>query len=181
MASSSGKRTASRLDGWGADWKTESRRWKDDWRANRRAARESWREEKRRSRELWHTQHDEWHGHRHGVGAVILGIIIAVLWIVFILSVISFLSYGMVFGYAIGAGHPLWVTLLFLLLIFWLVSLPFKMMIHSGHPSYGHHHSFGDGIWTLILLVLLFYLGSMLFPSVHNAWVHVVTYLQTVR
>ena len=61
----------------------------------------------------------------------LIGLIIAALWIVFIFTVWSFLAHGMIFGYAIGAGHPLWVTLLVMALIFWLILLPFKAVMWS--------------------------------------------------
>jgi hypothetical protein len=100
-----------------------------------------------------------------------------VLWVIFVLAVISFLAHGVVFGYAIGMGHPIWVTLLFLFLVFWLISLPFKAMAWHHHRHF--HHD--GGIWTLLSLVLLFYVASLLFPPVHTAWETTVTYLQRVR
>ena len=116
--------------------------------------------------------------HGNGIAAAVAGIILTVLWIIFLVAVWSFLAHGMVFGHVIGAGHPLWMTLLFMALIFWLITLPFQW--HGGWCGHGHHHH-GGGIWSLLGLILLFYVASLLFPQVHAAWEHVITYLQTVR
>jgi len=170
-----------KIDGWTSDWKDENNHSKDDWRANRRAARAAWREERRRNREMWRAERGTCHG--SGAGAIIGGIFMAILWIVFLVAVVSFLAHGIIFGHVVGVGHPIWVTLLFLLLVFWLISLPFKAMMCVSRFGHHHHHhgGVGDVVWTLACLILLFYVASLLFPPVHGAWEHVITYLQTVR
>ncbi|MDR3582655.1 MAG: PspC domain-containing protein, partial [Candidatus Pacebacteria bacterium] len=158
-----------------AEWKQKARAWRQEARAKRRAWRDEWRTEQRERH--FHEWHD---GHHHSVaGMVVGGIIYAILAVAFVLAVISFLMHGVVFGYALGAGHPIWVTLLFLFLVFWIVSLPFKAMSRHCHSHPYHHH--GGGVWSLLSLVLLFYVASLLFPPVHTAWETVVTYLQRVR
>lgn len=152
-------------------WKEKARAWKYEARAKRRAWKDAWRMEQ-------HERHWDERRNCHGCGgggAIIGGIISAILWVIFVLAVVSFFVHGAIFGYAIGIGHPIWVTLLFLFLVFWLISLPFKAM------SCRHHHHHGGGVWTLLSLILLFYVASLLFPPVHTAWEHVITYLQTKR
>lgn len=158
------------------EWKQKMRDWKYEARARRHAWRDEWRKERHERRcGDWHDEHGHCHG---GAAAIVGGIISAVLWIVFLFAAWTFLVHGMVFGYAIGTGHPIWVTLVFLFLVFWLVSLPFKAM---GWRHYRHRHCGGGGIWPLFSLILLFYVASLLFPPVHTAWEHVVAYLQTKR
>jgi len=163
-----------KMDSWKNDWKSEGEKWKSEWKQNRHAAHRAWREERRREREAWRVAHR----HETAFGAIFGGIVIAILWILFLVAVATFLMHGVVFGHVVGVGHPLWVTLLFIALAFWLVSLPFRAMMWSAHPW--HHHHDG-GIWTLVGFVLLFYVASLLFPAVHGWWEHVVAYLQTIR
>jgi phage shock protein PspC (stress-responsive transcriptional regulator) len=148
-----------------AEWKQKMRDWKYEARAKRRAWKDEWRTEERNG------------GYDGGAAAIVGGITSAILWVVFVLAVISFLVRGTIFGVAVGIGHPLWVTLLFLLLIFWIISLPFKAIGWRHH----HHYHHGSGIWTLLSLILLFYVASILFPPVHGAWNTVITYLQRMR
>jgi phage shock protein PspC (stress-responsive transcriptional regulator) len=151
------------------EWKQKVCDWKHEARAQRRIWRDEWRKER------YDRRCDGWHD-RHGAGGIIGGVISTLLFIIFLVAAYSFLAHGLVFGHAIGAGHPIWVTLVFLFLLFWLISLPFKAM-----GWHHHRHCHGGGIWTLASLILLFYVASLLFPSVHGAWEHVIAYLQTKR
>lgn len=150
------------------------------WKQEMKAKKHAWKDERRKERFERHADwHDEWHGNH--VGAIIGGIITAALWIAFIYVVWSFLAYGTIFGHMVGAGHPLWVTLLFLSLIFWIILLPFRAIMRHSHHGHGHCHHHDGGLWGLLVLILLFYVASLLFPPVHTAWEHVLAYLQTVR
>jgi phage shock protein PspC (stress-responsive transcriptional regulator) len=155
-------------------WKAKARAWKYEARTKRKAWKNEWRTEQHQK--YWNTYYDDDSHHHGGANAIVGGIFSAILWVIFVLAVITFLIHGTILGYAIGVGHPIWVTLLFLCLVFWLLSLPFKAMSWRYH-----HHHHGGGIWTLLSLILLFYVASLLFPPVHGAWEHVVAYLQTVR
>ncbi len=186
-------------------WKQDMKDWKRELKEKLRSERHARHAERYASRHGWQNQswqnqpwqNRSWQDESVGGGIIffrlLIGLIIAALWIAFIFAVWSFLAHGMILGHAIGGGHPLWVTLLFMMLIFWLILLPFKAAMWSmryrnygsngWHGSCGHHHGGGfvGEIWTLAVLILLFYVASLIFPQVHGAWEHVIAYLQTVR
>ena len=154
-----------------AEWRQKKDEWKREWHERHHAWKREWREEHRRHREMAHG-YGRCSG---GFAAVFAGIVIALITLFWVLAIWSFLMTGVVFGFVVGVGHPLWVTLLFLTLIYFLLTWPFRMLAGRGRRC------FGGGIFTLLFLILFFYLAGLLFPAVHTWWVSAVNYLQTVR
>ena len=177
------------------DWKQQLKeRMKRDRDARRAAAREArhgWRNQPWQNQAwqngLWQKDPDATAGLM--VFRFIIGIVIAALWIAFIYAVWTFLASGMIFGHVVGLGHPLWVTLLVMSLIFWIILIPFKAMMWSSgwhhsrsYDSCGHRRGdFAGELWTLAVLIALFYLASLFFPQVHGVWENAIVYLKTVR
>ncbi len=165
------------------EWKQKMRAWKYEMRAKRHA----WRKERRRDRDM---RREEARAEHRGCGAcgwfgALVGTIVSVaLFVLFVIALWSLVFHGTVFGHALGVGHPLWVSIVFIIALFWLVSLPFRHLIHNAHcysrnGYYYHHHE--SGFLTLILLILFIYTTIALFPAVHDAWNSLIAYLQAVR
>jgi phage shock protein PspC (stress-responsive transcriptional regulator) len=170
-------------------WKQDMKEWKHQWKADMRHERDAWRSSARHGWKNKPWQNQSFQDNPTSAGIMLLrfliGLIVAVLWIAFIFAIWSFLAHGIVFGYAIGAGHPIWVTLLAMALIFWIILMPFKAMMWSARWRGGGWDRggwrLGGELWTAASIILLFYILSLFFPQVHGAWEHVITYLQMAR
>lgn len=147
------------------EWKKRMHDWKREWRRE-------WRKERMEKRRESMARHNRCGG--NGAGRAFGGIMIAALTVLWIMAIWSFVTTGFVFGYMIGIGQPMWVTLAFVTLLYAVLSAPFKFI--------GGRHCRGGGIFsTLIVLALLFYVANLLFPPVHVWWDTAIAYLQTVR
>ena len=74
-----------------------------------------------------------------GVFLPIAAIVGAVLFVVWILALVSLVTQQTVFGWALPHGMPLWVGILVLVMVYFAVSAPLKMMRHGGHQAGGYH------------------------------------------
>ena len=163
------------------EWERNAHQWKQEWREKRRAWREEWRAKQRAERDAWREQH---HHPVDGAG-VVFGIVISiVLCIVFVAALGSLIFHGAVFGYPLGAGHPFWISLAFVIALFYLIALPFRHLIHNercnAHDEHCHRHG-GSGFFALLFLILFVYTAVTLFPPVRDAWNSLIAYLQAIR
>jgi phage shock protein PspC (stress-responsive transcriptional regulator) len=160
------------------EWKQRMRAWKHEVRFNRRAWRAEWRKERQ-------MQRAEQYGHcGGGFGAVVGTIITLVLAVILVSTLWSLVFHGMVFGHPFGIGHPLWVSIVFLLAAFSLVSFPFRHITpgtNCGGCGERHCRRHGGSLCFLVFLALFIYTSIILFPAVHELWGSLVTYLQAVR
>lgn len=163
------------------EWKQHMREWRHEWRNEWREKRRAWREWRKEQRAEQRAERSPCAG--AGIAARIVGgLITAVIIIIWIVVLAVFLAHGMLFGHPFGVGHPLWVSLLFLIAALYLVTFPFRLLAHHSchYGPYGHHYH-GGGLGFLILLAVLIYTSVLLFPSVHTWWSSVIAYLQSVR
>lgn len=107
------------------------------------------------------------------IAVPVLRILSALVTLAFLLSVISLLATGSVFGILPPAGIPVWGGLIILVLVFQVVALPLKVMRHSLYysaryePAYvGWVHFWNTAVWLGFLALLLW------FASRHSAQVH---------
>src|SRR5512146_1525509 len=157
-----------------------SRAARAQWKAEWRQARAEWRQEWRRSRAQWRAY--RWAGvppgpippvapsHTpplaHFITGLIwaaLGIVAAVVTVVWLLALFSLITTGAVFGW-IPLQLPLWVVVLGLFLVYQAVVWPLRAVRHAMMPRfYGYPypwHSFWDGlVGLLILIVVAWYLS----------------------
>ncbi len=170
---------------WKARLRAKKREWKNEWRERRHAWREEWHAEHDARRAEWHAERDarraEWRGcHDHGGLARVIGVTVSiVLLVLFLVAFWSLIFHGVVFGHPLGAGHPLWISILFLIAIFWLASLPFRHLHGDSYYYYHHHH--GSGLFILIMLAVFIWTSVILFPPVRDAWNSLVAYLSAIR
>lgn len=155
----------------------DRREWRE-WRRTMRDQRRAWRDEWRAETWEWRCGNDARCPRSVGFAEAFGGIAIAALTVLWIVAVWSFLTTGLVLGLAIGAGYPLWLTLLFVTLVYLALVSPFKAMTCR---RFSHHHHHGGFLSTLIFLIVLFYVASLLVPAVHGWWNAAVAYLQTIR
>lgn len=161
-----------RMHAWRDEWHAKRRAWRDERRKQRQMTRAEWRAERRE-----HDSHDR--GCHGGGFGTLIGVIITVALTIFcVIALWSLIFHGVVFGHALGAGHALWVPLLFLISVFYIVSFPFRHLIHNEHHCHRHD---GNGFFVILFLVLFVYTAIVLFPPVRDVWNSLIMYLQSVR
>jgi len=91
-------------------------------------------------------------------------------------AVYSLVTTGAVFGVALPAGIPVWIGVVFLIVLYHFLTWPLKAMLHSyyytGTPPYGACRAVAgplDGLVWLGFIVVLVWLGDHYVPQVHEA------------
>lgn len=148
-----------------------------------RAARHRARAERHRERDERRRARYESHGLARGGAArffsVLIALFIAAAGIAWIASITVFVTHGIIFGYAFGAGQPVWVSLLFITCIYAII-VSFLKAIRSEVRDVRT----GDevvGAVAIIAIVLLAYTSIRLFPEVHAYWNAATAYLRSVK
>ena len=105
-----------------------------------------------------------------GVFLPIAAIIGAVLFVVWILALLSLVTQQTVFGWALPHGMPLWVGILILALLYFAISTPLKMVRHGGHQAAGHHPGWAalHGLMWIGCTVLFFWVAYTFLPGVRE-------------
>ncbi len=124
--------------------------------------------------ENYWSQHPHYHA---GIGLVLpfVSLLRALVMFVWIFALISFLTTGAIFGLALPAGLPWWVTLLAFLVAYNLVIWPLRAIRHSyKYGFYGPRHppvflGLWDAIVWLGFLALLVWLADRYVPQAHEA------------
>jgi phage shock protein C len=99
--------------------------------------------------------------------AAIIGAIVFVGWI---LAMISLVTQHSIFGWGLPHGVPLWVGIIALVAIYAMVSAPLKMVRNGGHQAAGYHpawRALHSVIWICAVLLLLWCAYTFL-PGVHE-------------
>ncbi|HEX4104381.1 MAG TPA: PspC domain-containing protein [Candidatus Paceibacterota bacterium] len=196
------------------EWKERMKSWKKEqravWREERDAAREKAREERRKAHMEWRAgrhgwQNEPWEnrpwqnrpwqggswqnepGFTAGSGffRFLMGLVIAALFVFCVMAIWSILHAGTFFGLTIAVGHSGWVAIVFVCALFYVLMLPFKVLMKNARPwHWGRYSFFNDLMQSLFFafaLYLVVLLGRELFPPVNAAYGMVVQYLQSVR
>lgn len=109
----------------------------------------------------------------YGFFAVIISLVLLAAGIVWAIGLAQVIAHGTFFGYALGAGQPLWVSIVFLCAAFYVVSLPFRLLLERawGHVRYRSAWSeFSHVLVFLAVCAVLIYTGRELFPQVNEIW-----------
>jgi phage shock protein PspC (stress-responsive transcriptional regulator) len=99
--------------------------------------------------------------------AAIIGAIVFVGWI---LAMISLVTQHSIFGWGLPHGVPLWVGIIALVAIYAMISAPLKMVRNGGHQAAGYHpawRALHSVIWICAVL-LLFWCAYTFLPGVHE-------------
>jgi phage shock protein PspC (stress-responsive transcriptional regulator) len=151
----------------------KDRQWRREWRRQQRQWHKQW---AHMNEQMRHTtaQAAPYMSHTAraitGIFLPIAAIIGAVLFVGWILALISLVTQHTVFGWALPHGMPLWVGILLLVMIYIAISAPLKMIRHGGHQAAGHHPGWGalHGLMWIGFTALFFWLAYTFFPGVHE-------------
>jgi phage shock protein PspC (stress-responsive transcriptional regulator) len=156
--------------------------------------RRHWRQQRREWRRRWH-ENAYWWGHNlqrnvHQVsthtgyvGQVLAGLLIpllaigsALVFLIWILAMISLATSGLIFGWTIPGSLPLWLSMLILLLLYGAIAQPLRharraIYFHTGGYNYSWFAAW-DGILSLGILLLACWLGYTHLPQVHDFFQH---------
>ncbi len=147
-----------------------------------------WRREWRRQQRQWHRQWTHMNEQMRNVTAQamphmshtaraitgifmpIAAIVGAVLFVAWVLALVSLIAQQTVFGWALPHGMPLWVGILVLALLYFAISTPLKMIRHGGQQAAGYHPGWAalHGLMWLGFTVLFFWIAYTVFPGVHE-------------
>ncbi len=184
-------------DAW-RKWKDEMKQWKHEWKADMHRERARRREEMRTYRHGWQNhpwKNQSWQNRpwrddqatRSGMGffRFLMGLILAALFLLWAYALWTIFKYGTIFGFAVVASHPLWMSIVFVCALFYALAIPFRMLMRGARPEEWQHYSaFNDvveSLFFILALYLLVYLGRDLFPSVNVAYQMVVTWVRGLR
>jgi phage shock protein PspC (stress-responsive transcriptional regulator) len=89
-------------------------------------------------------------------------------------AVISLVSDGNVFGFLLPAGIPVWIGVIFLIVVYHFLSLPLRgwrhaCRVHAGYGYRSHPGGFFDAVIGLGFLVMIVWLADHYIPPVHAA------------
>jgi phage shock protein PspC (stress-responsive transcriptional regulator) len=152
---------------WKRKFKQEMRGWRRDFH----------REMDRGAREMHQNWHQYWSQHWHPapgawVAVPVLTLLCVLIALAGVVSVISLLTTGAVFGIMLPSGIPLWLGVILLIIAFQFVAWPVRAMRHAFRfgcgPGYGGPvaHMWGLFFWLGILALTAWYMNG------HNAEVH---------
>jgi phage shock protein PspC (stress-responsive transcriptional regulator) len=157
---------------WKRKFKREMRGWKYNFQREMHQNAHQWQQN-------W-SQH--WGQHPHPRAWIGLGFTLMVLkWVKLlcfcfgIYAVYSLVTKGSVFGVLLPAGIPVWIGVVFLIVLYHFVTWPIKAMqygcYYPGTPRWGYGPMSGplDGLVWLGFIVVLVWLGDHYVPQVHEA------------
>jgi len=164
-------------DAW-KKWKHEMRQWKHEWRNDMRRERAKWRSEWRE--QIWQYPAVET---GRGFFRFIMGLILAAIFVFWVVSLWTILTHGTFLGFAtVTAGHPLWLSLIFVCALCYIIALPFKLLSRNARPwkvrPYNLFIDIVESLFFIFVIYLLIYTAGQLFPAVHEALGIIATQFQ---
>ena len=138
--------------------KSTSRRWQREMRERRREWRRQWREGARTRRSWGPAMASSTAPQWAGLMLPIFSLGNLALFIVLIMTILSVVSTGAVFGLPLPAGMPMWAALLILVVLFQFVAAPIRAARRASHIR----------LWTSVCLVR--HLGRALRHGNYRAW-----------
>jgi hypothetical protein len=151
----------------------KDRHWRREWRRQQRQWHKQWLHMNEQMRHATSQAAPYMSNTARAIGGIFLpiaAIVGAVLFVGWILALVSLITQHTVFGWGLPHGMPLWVGILVLALIYFAISTPLKMIRHGGHQAAGHHPGWGalHGLMWIGFTVLFFWLAYTFFPGVHE-------------
>jgi phage shock protein PspC (stress-responsive transcriptional regulator) len=167
-------RAKKNFEQFGADY-----RWRREWRRQQRHWNRQWHQMSEQVRQATANVAPQMSHTARAITGIFLpiaAIIGAVLFVGWILALISLVTQHTVFGWGLPHGMPLWVGILILVMLYVAISAPLKMVRHGGHQAAGYHpgwHAFHALIW-LGFTALFFWLAYTFFPGVRELVDHLM-------
>lgn len=164
--------------------------------------RRHWRQQRREWRRHWH-ENAYWWGHnmqRHaqewasrtgyagrvfaGVTIPVLAILSAVLFMAWLVALVSLATTGAIFGWTVVGSIPLWVAIVLLIIVYNVVASPLR---HARRTAYFATGGFNypwfaawDGVLWIGFLVLVGWLSYRYVPGFHDFMQHLPEHLSTM-
>ena len=163
----------------GKHWRQQWRQQQRQWRQQHRQWRAQWRETSRRQRWNWWTppplpRPNVAYGAQVWTGLMVpvFSLVGAAFFIALVVSVVSLVRTGGLFGWPLPVGMPLWTGILVLVMLYHVLVAPIRSARHASLYAYGPGHygwvTLWDGMVWLGLLGLLGWLLVTHMPEVHN-------------
>jgi phage shock protein PspC (stress-responsive transcriptional regulator) len=148
-------------------------RWRREWRRQQRHWNRQWHQMSEQVRQATANAAPQMSTTARAITGIFLpiaAIIGAVLFVAWILALISLVTQQTVFGLALPHGMPLWVGILLLVFIYFAISTPLKMVRHGGHQAAGYHPGWGalHGLIWIGFTAVFFWLAYTFFPGVRE-------------
>ncbi len=136
-----------------------------NWKQYARSERRYWKHQAKQ----WRRQYRDQYQYHHPNPAI--GWLIGALGLLWILALLSLVSSGAIFGWALPAGIPIWIGVIALFLIYQAVTGPMRGSYHQAQSANGQYHYSGwegvaDGL-TVFFLVIAFCWAFVYVPQVH--------------
>jgi len=148
-------------------------RWRREWRRQQRQWNRQWQQMSEQVRQATAQAAPQMSATARAITGIFLpiaAIIGAVLFVGWILALISLITQQTVFGLALPHGMPLWVGILVLALLYFAISTPLRIVRHGGHQASGYHPGWGalHGLIWIGFTVVFFWLAYTFFPGVRE-------------
>jgi len=167
-------------------WQHASSEWRRDWRRGRRHARAEWRAAKRQARHEWRAAFDRTapaagpvHYGAHVIGrilAVVIGISLALVLLVWLAYFLSFISTGAFFGIAPPFHAPFWVIVVLMFVAYGMIAGPLHAVRRAanGAMHYPLHPWLAalDGLVMLAVIIALSLYASHHVPEIREFFNH---------
>jgi phage shock protein PspC (stress-responsive transcriptional regulator) len=133
-----------------------------------------WKQEARKARMEWHKQKAEWNRQRHEMRhrywhgypadgqamyrpSPFFGLLSALLAVVWIASLLSLITTGAIFGWAVTSTMPLWLAIVLLFIVYHAVTGPLRAAKWHANQYYDGWTAVSDGIGTLFIFVAIWF------------------------
>ena len=151
----------------------DDRRWRREWRRQQRHWNRQFRSMNEQIRSATAQAQPYVNHTARAIGGIFLpiaAIVGALVFVCFVLALVSLITQHTIFGWGLPHGMPLWVGILLLFLLYFAISAPLKAIRHGGHNAAGNHPGWGalHGLMWIGFTVLFFWLAYTFFPGVHE-------------
>jgi phage shock protein PspC (stress-responsive transcriptional regulator) len=148
-------------------------RWRREWRRQQRQWNRQWQHMNEQMRNVTAQAVPNMSNTARAITGAFLpiaAIVGAVLFVGWILALISLVTQQSVFGWALPHGMPLWVGILVLVMLYFAISAPLKMIRHGGQQTGGYHPGWAalHGLMWIGFTVLFFWIAYHVFPGVRE-------------
>jgi phage shock protein PspC (stress-responsive transcriptional regulator) len=168
-------RAKKKLEGFGND-----ERWRREWRRQQRHWNRQFQHMNEQLRQTTANVAPRMTAAAHGAMALLLplvAIVGAIVFVVWILAMLSVIAQQSIFGWQLPFGWPVWGTLVMLVLVYVAISSVLKFIRHGGVYAARHRHPGWSALHTAMWIgftVFIFYIAYRFFPGVRELLDHLM-------
>jgi phage shock protein PspC (stress-responsive transcriptional regulator) len=167
------------------------REWRRHWRQQRREWRRHWHENSYRWGHNMQRHAQDWASRTGYAGRVFAGVTIpllavvsAVLFITWLVALVSLATTGAIFGWTVVGSIPLWVAVLALIVVYNVIASPIRHARRAAYFATGGYNypwfAAWDGVLWIGFLVLCGWLAYRYVPGAHEFLQHLPEHLQAM-